>query len=530
MPRVDPLAYQPPSNFSDYILCGITEVPVTNAKGELTHYTTQPVSIKPAAGTIFQHGNLLVAGPAGSGKGTFLKANCKSWKHSMVITDLKGDTYRETALDRTQYGEVYVVDTRHATGHHFDPFRVLPLDQWHQMVQVIVSASNDDGFWMTVATDMWLACLHAARHAQRPHIPYAMDILSLGVVEALRYFLVHHKDDAATMRHLIDFFGRAPDEGWAEKLEKDGPTRLLESMWRTVTSTKQILDNEVLLTVANGHDIPVERMFYDEGIATVYISANENNESQFKAFMRVFVHALGSALLDEGDKDLKRRPILMCFDEFGKIRLNSVVAWLDTMRSRDIVLVLLIQDFEQLNTIKGESFTLDQKNSIHHFLLFKPADLSNEVAQKISRLSGQTTVSVPSGESMTTAPDGTISRSTSYAFRERAQVEQEDVERWSGRDAYCVLSLRQTEKYVVRGASLADMGWEPPKKARPLPPLPRYVPRASLLPMPIAGNRPDIDALLEDAISPQEPEQAGEQVNSVAAMLAALVSNTGGGF
>lgn len=524
--ELKPMDYQPPENFGDYILCGITDAPVLNAKGEVLHYKRFPVSIKPAAGTIFEHGNLLITAPAGGGKGTFLKANCKSWRHSMIITDLKGDTFRDTALDRAKYGEVYMIDTRNATGHHFDPFRVLPLDQWHQMIQVIVSATNDDGFWMTVATDMWQACLKAARHAGRPHIPYAMDIMSLGVIDALKYFLAHHRDDPATMRHLIDFFGRKPEEGWADKLEKDGPGRLLESMWRTVTSTKQILDNEVLLTVANGHDIPTEALFYDEGVGTIYISANENNEAQFKAFMRIFVHALGSALLSEGDKTNRRRPVLMCFDEFGKIRLNSVIAWLDTMRSRDVVIVLLTQDFEQLNTIKGEAFNINQKNSIHHFLLFKPADLSNEIAAKISALSGMTTVSVPSGESVTTAADGTQSRTTSYSYRERRQIEQEDMERWSGRDAYCVLSMLQTEKYVVRGASLADMGWEAAKKAKPLPPLPRYTPGCTLLPMPTSTD-PDtaavIEAVQEAATTPTEPEKAGENVNSIAAMLFGLV-------
>lgn len=495
-----------PSETQDEFVVGISAI----LKNDVYH--DKLVTIKLGAGMLREMGNVVAVGPPGSGKTRLLETNLVSWRHSAVVIDLKGGVYSKTAEFRRTLGQVHVIDPRQGRGSRYNPLAVIKPHQRRELASELVSITNDDPFWSSVAVDMWLACWAAADHAGRHHMPYAVELMSLGVAEAMKYFVTHHGDDAATMKHLTDFYGKAPTGESARKLADGEPSRLLESKWATVTNTRTVFDDKNLLNIFSGHDIDVEGMFYNGSLSTIYILADETNPRVFMAFSRLVMKTLGDALINEGDREgVTRRPVLFLFDEFGAVRLNSAFQWLNTMRSRDVILVLFVQKLSQLAPL-NKDYDEDDENSVHHWILFKPTNPAGRVSQMISRMSGQTAYSVDGGLSFSTTGDH-FSRSQSVAYRDRYVIEQSHIESWQSNEAYAVISARRTEKYRLTIASLDLLDWEAPAAASPPARLPPYV--SPLLTVPTAPLAPS-------PVASQQVQDQAREVDAVDAMLSAL--------
>src|SRR2546421_10288722 len=68
-------------------------------------------------------GNLLIVAPTRGGKGLLAISQLLSWKHSVIINDIKGELYAATAGYRSTIGTVYVIDPIRGMGHCYDPLR-----------------------------------------------------------------------------------------------------------------------------------------------------------------------------------------------------------------------------------------------------------------------------------------------------------------------------------------------------------------------------------------------------------------------
>src|SRR5918998_1680586 len=65
-------------------------------------------------------GNLLVVAPTRGGKGLLAVSQLLTWNHSVVVNDIKGELFDQTAGYRATLGPVYVIDPR-GFGHRYDP-------------------------------------------------------------------------------------------------------------------------------------------------------------------------------------------------------------------------------------------------------------------------------------------------------------------------------------------------------------------------------------------------------------------------
>jgi hypothetical protein len=65
-------------------------------------------------------GNLLVVARTRGGKGLLATAELLTWKHSVVVNDIKGELFHRTAGYRQTLGKVYCLDPA-GVGHAFDP-------------------------------------------------------------------------------------------------------------------------------------------------------------------------------------------------------------------------------------------------------------------------------------------------------------------------------------------------------------------------------------------------------------------------
>src|SRR3954447_9735430 len=67
-------------------------------------------------------GNLLVVAPTRGGKGLLATSQLLTWKHSVIVNDIKGEFFAQTAGYRAKLGRVYVIDPA-GVGHRYDPLQ-----------------------------------------------------------------------------------------------------------------------------------------------------------------------------------------------------------------------------------------------------------------------------------------------------------------------------------------------------------------------------------------------------------------------
>lgn len=77
------------------------------------------LSVRPTK-TRSELGNLLIVAPTRGGKGLLAISQLLSWKHSVIINDIKGELFLHTAGYRSLLGPVFVIDPT-GIGHRYDP-------------------------------------------------------------------------------------------------------------------------------------------------------------------------------------------------------------------------------------------------------------------------------------------------------------------------------------------------------------------------------------------------------------------------
>src|SRR5205823_601314 len=65
-------------------------------------------------------GNMLIVAPTRGGKGLLAVSQLLTWQSSVIVNDIKGDLFSQTAGYRASLGPVYVIDPT-GVGHCYDP-------------------------------------------------------------------------------------------------------------------------------------------------------------------------------------------------------------------------------------------------------------------------------------------------------------------------------------------------------------------------------------------------------------------------
>src|SRR6266568_2999590 len=127
-------------------------------------------------------GNMLIVAPTRSGKGLLAVSQLLTWHHSVIINDIKGDLFTQTAGFRSLLGPVYVLDPT-GVGHRYDPLTGKDTEDafYSSAAQLLFQAEEREPIFTQRATVM-LACIFAAakREAAAP-LPYARKMLRTGL-------------------------------------------------------------------------------------------------------------------------------------------------------------------------------------------------------------------------------------------------------------------------------------------------------------------------------------------------------------
>src|SRR5258708_8506140 len=126
-------------------------------------------------------GNLLIVAPTRSGKGLLAVSQLLTWHHSVIVNDIKGDLFTQTAGFRSLLGPVYVLDPT-GVGHRYDPLQGKATEDalYSSAAHLLHQAEGHDIFTQR-ATKM-LACIFAAATRQAvAALPYARMMLPAGL-------------------------------------------------------------------------------------------------------------------------------------------------------------------------------------------------------------------------------------------------------------------------------------------------------------------------------------------------------------
>src|SRR5205807_2506864 len=117
-----------------------------------------------------------------SGKGLLAVSQLLTWHHSVIINDIKGELFTQTAGFRSLLGPVYVLDPT-GVGHRYDPLRGKDTEDalYSSAAHLLHQAEEKEAIFTQRATAM-LACIFAAaRKEGAAPLPYAKSIIRSGL-------------------------------------------------------------------------------------------------------------------------------------------------------------------------------------------------------------------------------------------------------------------------------------------------------------------------------------------------------------
>jgi hypothetical protein len=128
-------------------------------------------------------GNLLVVAPTRGGKGLLATAQLLTWNHSVIVNDIKGELFTQTAGFRANLGPVFSLDPT-GVGHRYDPLhnRCTEDELLSSATHLLYKPDEGDGAIFTQRAAVMLTQIFlAARKEGRPALPYARTIIRSGL-------------------------------------------------------------------------------------------------------------------------------------------------------------------------------------------------------------------------------------------------------------------------------------------------------------------------------------------------------------
>src|SRR4051794_30517667 len=131
-------------------------------------------------------GNLLVVAPTRGGKGLLATSQLLSWQHSVIVNDIKGELFSQTAGYRATLGPVFVIDPA-GVGHRYDPLAGKHTEDslLSAATSLLFKPDEGDGAIFTQrATNMLTRLFLAAGMQQQAPLPTVRHVVGLGLPQA----------------------------------------------------------------------------------------------------------------------------------------------------------------------------------------------------------------------------------------------------------------------------------------------------------------------------------------------------------
>ncbi len=324
------------------------------------------VSVRPAK-TRREVGNLLIVGPTRCGKGLLATSQLLSWKHSVVVNDIKGELFTATAGYRSTLGEVYVIDPT-GIGHCFDPLHGKQTEDefFSSAAHLLFQADEGDGRIFTQrATDMLTQLFLAARVEGIAPLPYARSLIRSGLTDTAAR--LHHVDPQFATQFL--------DVSFADANFSD---RFLLSTWGTLKAKMKPLLTETVIRCLTHSDFNAASLLCSEKPVSIYLRWPERDLLALAPLVRLLWGSLIDELITVYDtrQGTNCQPVLLLIDEAGRTAIPTLADHATTVVGRGISLWIAVQSLSQLEAVYGRARSQVLRDNMESQLYYRPTDLA----------------------------------------------------------------------------------------------------------------------------------------------------------
>ena len=236
-------------------------------------------------------GNLLAVAPTRGGKGLLAVSQLLTWPHSVIVNDIKGDLFTQTAGYRQSLGPVFVIDPT-GVGHSFDPLTGAKTEDelYALATHLLYQADEGDGAIFTQrAITMLTQMLLAARQEKIPPFPYIRALIRSGFVSTAENL---HRLDPTLAAQFLD-----------DKFEKANLTdRFLLSAWGTLTARLRPLLTETAIRSLTQSSFTPDAIIRSDAPVTVYLRWREKDLLALTPLVRLLWGSLIDGMLTAYDR------------------------------------------------------------------------------------------------------------------------------------------------------------------------------------------------------------------------------------
>ena len=292
-------------------------------------------------------GHMLVIAPPRSGKSMLAASQILTWPGSLIIVDIKGELYQQTAWFRSTRGLVYVIDPR-GLGNQYDPLGAITKedDLFDAAKNLLYDPREGEGRSFTewgilLEVLKWQACLELNRKTGSHHrfLPFSRALSKLGINPA-----------AAAINAISPALAQELLDGEYDPEFDYRDNKYFANSWQGSRARMYPLQTENVVRCFNGSDFTGADIIAGDKPVTVYLRIPERMLKGKAPLIRLVLESLTSEMFDTYDARTGQgcRPVLMILDEAGTVGFPSLPEYAATAAGRGISLWLAIQDLSQL--------------------------------------------------------------------------------------------------------------------------------------------------------------------------------------
>ena len=286
-------------------------------------------------------GNLLAVAPTRGGKGLLAVSQLLTGRHSVIVNDIKGDLFTQTAGYRSTLGQVFVIDPK-GIGHTFDPLTGAETEDelCALATHLLYQADEVEGAIFTQrAIFMLTQMLLASRQEKIPPFPYIRALIRSGFVSTAE--TLHRLNPEFAAQFLDDRFGKA-----------NLTDRFLLSAWGTLTARLRPLLTETAIRSLTRSSFTPESIIRSTKPVTVYLRWREKDLVALTPLIRLLWGSLIDGMLTTYDETQGEgcHPVLLLVDEAGRTPIPMLADHAVTVVGRRLYLWLSVQDLSQIES------------------------------------------------------------------------------------------------------------------------------------------------------------------------------------
>ena len=340
----------------------------------------------------------------GAGKGvSFTIPNCMSWPGSLVVLDIKGEAFRETAGHRKAMGQdVYLFDPAAASGrsHRWDPFATVDrstIARFRQIarqanlifpeVDQIGGGANNNKFWDDIGRQAFTSV--ATILAETPGEPLTMERVTEMFVRDDGHQVV--AEMIAESRRSGRPLSQIAVDGVSGYVGSDA--KLRGDIRSTVATKLQIWSDPQLAAVTAASDFDLRDLRRKP--MTIYVAVAPGNIPRLRPLLRLFWDAVVNLNTDatpQEDPTLSVQTLLL-MDEFARLgRMDTLAQSAQFVRGYGIRMAFVVQNKAQLRAIYGKDGAADIFDNLGAEIVFGTSD--PEMTKELEERLGDDTINV----------------------------------------------------------------------------------------------------------------------------------------